>query len=532
MSNEYLLDAEDLLISRTNLQGKITYANPAFVKASGYSLDELLGADHNLVRHPDMPPEAFEDLWSTVHKGQLWQGLVKNRRKNGQFYWVKANVLPLVEQGKVVGYASLRVCPDPSQVKQAEAIYQAFNKQSKPAMRLKCGELKPASAWQGLLNLPFTHSSFLFPLALFLINGLLLGLASLFILSEAPVEKTAHPFNQLGLILLAGLAIIFNLFVLLMYRLLHQPAKALQNFALQMAAGNLTFPTPDANSSDLGRLTDALSIMQRGLFSIAQDVYQSVEEVTPSISSIHQSNLSISQQVSEQADSIKTMASTLEELTGHVQENAGYSKKADTLALASAQKTQEVEQVTQEASAAMHTTEQLTAKMSGILESLQSLSFQTNILALNAAVEAARAGEEGRGFAVVAGEVKKLATRSSQAATEASKLINSVSQQITATAAYVTTIQTHASQVNQGSQKLKSLMSGIERASRQQSAEVAQITQEASAIRQNIHTSNQHAESTTQATHQLQEEAQQLDAAVRAFRIHPSGQELKIEIYQ
>ena len=121
--NELQLDEADLLISRTNLQGKITYANPAFVRISGFTLDELINADHNLVRHPDMPPAAFADFWSTIKQGHVWTGLVKNRCKNGDHYWVRASVVPIEEEGSVIGYASLRVRPERRDVEFAERIY-------------------------------------------------------------------------------------------------------------------------------------------------------------------------------------------------------------------------------------------------------------------------------------------------------------------------------------------------------------------------------------------------------------------------
>ena len=108
---EYLLADDDFLISRTDAKGRITYASPAFVRASGFSLDELMGASHNIVRHPDMPPAAFANLWETIKKGQSWNGFVKNRRKNGDHYWVYANVTPIFDSGQLTGYTSVRVKP-------------------------------------------------------------------------------------------------------------------------------------------------------------------------------------------------------------------------------------------------------------------------------------------------------------------------------------------------------------------------------------------------------------------------------------
>ncbi|WP_445001211.1 methyl-accepting chemotaxis protein [Halomonas mongoliensis] len=123
---EYELQDEHFLISRTDLKGRITYANPAFIEVSGFSHEELIGAPHNLVRHPDMPPEAFANLWETLAAGQSWRGLVKNRRKNGDHYWVDASVTPIIEDGEVMGYASVRVKADRAQVARAEGAYASM----------------------------------------------------------------------------------------------------------------------------------------------------------------------------------------------------------------------------------------------------------------------------------------------------------------------------------------------------------------------------------------------------------------------
>lgn len=96
------------LMSTTDLQSYITHANDTFVQVSGYTLQELQGQPHNMVRHPDMPKAAFADMWFTLKKGEPWSGIVKNRRKNGDHYWVRANAVPMVREGKISGYMSIR----------------------------------------------------------------------------------------------------------------------------------------------------------------------------------------------------------------------------------------------------------------------------------------------------------------------------------------------------------------------------------------------------------------------------------------
>ena len=123
---EYLLRDGAMIVSKTDLKGRITYVNDDFIEASGFTTAELIGQPHNLVRHPDMPPEAFEDLWNTLKAGKPWTGLVKNRRKNGDHYWVVANATPLMEGNQVTGYLSVRGRPTREQVAAAEEAYREF----------------------------------------------------------------------------------------------------------------------------------------------------------------------------------------------------------------------------------------------------------------------------------------------------------------------------------------------------------------------------------------------------------------------
>ncbi|MGK5078973.1 PAS domain-containing protein [Janthinobacterium sp. HLX7-2] len=120
---EINLSDTETIVSATDLQGNITYANPYFIAISGYSAEELIGAPQNILHHPDMPVEAFADFWATIRSGRSWSGMVKNRCKNGDYYWVLANVTPVVEDGVAVGYMSVRTKPSRQQVAQAAALY-------------------------------------------------------------------------------------------------------------------------------------------------------------------------------------------------------------------------------------------------------------------------------------------------------------------------------------------------------------------------------------------------------------------------
>jgi PAS domain S-box-containing protein len=112
-----------LIVSRTDLDGIITHANRSFIEMSGYSEEELIGAPHSILRHPDMPKAAFQDLWDTVQSGKIWQGYVKNLRKDGRYYWVKATVIPNVRGGKIISYTSVRRKPERRKVEECIALY-------------------------------------------------------------------------------------------------------------------------------------------------------------------------------------------------------------------------------------------------------------------------------------------------------------------------------------------------------------------------------------------------------------------------
>ncbi|MGR9014989.1 MAG: methyl-accepting chemotaxis protein [Gammaproteobacteria bacterium] len=125
--NEVHFSKDDPLVSTTDLKGVITAVSPAFAKISGFREQELLGQSHNIIRHPDMPPEAFQSLWETVKAGRTWNGRVKNRCKNGDYYWVDAHVSAIFDNGHIVGYRSLRFKPSRAQVDEAGKLYADLN---------------------------------------------------------------------------------------------------------------------------------------------------------------------------------------------------------------------------------------------------------------------------------------------------------------------------------------------------------------------------------------------------------------------
>ncbi len=123
-NQEFDYPSDEFLMSTTDPQGRMTHCNAAFVRVSGFAMEELMGQPHNIVRHPDMPREAFKDLWTTIGHGRAWSGVVKNLRKDGRYYWVRAYVTPIMEHGKPVGYMSVRVKPTDNEVRAASALYE------------------------------------------------------------------------------------------------------------------------------------------------------------------------------------------------------------------------------------------------------------------------------------------------------------------------------------------------------------------------------------------------------------------------
>lgn len=138
---EHALTETDSIVTKTDLKGMITYANEDFIQICGFTREELVGASHNIIRHPDMPVEAFEDLWKSIKAGRPWTGMVKNRCKNGDFYWVQANITPYYENDKLVGYMSVRSKPSQKQVAETADAYRKFREGKAGNLKIQDGKI-------------------------------------------------------------------------------------------------------------------------------------------------------------------------------------------------------------------------------------------------------------------------------------------------------------------------------------------------------------------------------------------------------
>ena len=418
--NEHLLSSERSLVSTTDLKGRITYCNPPFIEASGYTREELLGQPHNLIRHPDMPEEAFRDMWASISQGRPWAAWVKNRCKNGDHYWVLANVTPLMEGGQPVGFMSVRSVPERADVERAEALYRRMNddlQRGKPRVRFEGGRVMRLG-WPGWIDALAARlrSSWLQMMTM----GMAVGAYAL---------GAALHFTPLGILAAAGLGAAA---CALLMRSLNGPLASLLQVSRRMAAGDLRQPVEVGASGVVGELQAALAQLNVNLQSIVGDARSEVERMEQSIAEIAEGNEDMSGRTESQASNLQQTAASMEEITGTVRHSAEAAHQAAALADSATQVTQNSIEAVQRVSGTMRGISDSSRRIAEISGVLDGISFQTNLLALNAAVEAARVGEQGRGFSVVAGEVRALAQRSAEAAREIRTLIETAQTRIDA----------------------------------------------------------------------------------------------------
>ena len=459
------------LISTTDLKGQITYCNQAFIEVSGFSPEELLGSPHNLVRHPDVPSAVFEHMWQTLKSGQPWMGIVKNRRKNGDHYWVNAYVTPIVDSHcKIIGYESVRIKPTADQVRRAKSLYAriAAGKSAVPASNTLLPLL--------IKGLPVVAVALLgFAVGAFIGNawGALLTAAIAVPLSFAGVQ-----FQNRGLLKLESITRRATSSPLISQ--MYTDSRGL-NARIEM-----TLIAHDAHlHTCLTRVQD--SAHQLGLQAAEADALA------------QGSSIGLERQRQETdliATAINEMAATTQEVAANVMHTADATANATQLLgqgrAITAQTRTAIEKLSVavgETGAAVQQLAQDSQEIGSVVDVIKSIADQTNLLALNAAIEAARAGESGRGFAVVADEVRQLAKRTTDATGQIHQLIEKLQSQ--AQNAVLTTEEGHR-QAEEGVTKvlladeaLAGISSAMDRVA-DMAQQIASATEEQSAVSEEI----------------------------------------------
>ncbi|MBE0508984.1 MAG: methyl-accepting chemotaxis protein [Marinospirillum sp.] len=400
MSREISVDPTSCIISSTDLQGKILACNDYFCEISGYAREELLGADHKIIRHPDMPAEVFADMWQYLKAGKTWIGPVKNRCRNGDYYWVNAYVSPIYDGETITGYQSVRHPLQEADRERAEAIYALWRKGGKPRLPLT-------------RRIGFTLRLFLGMLIPFL--GLVIGWS----------YRVEPPLIDLMVIL--PVSILFT--GLLAYRLT-LPLRDRVERALSMYDNPVSRMIYTGRNDEVGAFDLALRFAELKNLTSINRIGHSADyvgtQVCELVDRMSQADVLSSQQHDE-------LDFTTSAMLGVVDASSAVAERCDQAAVLAV----EAEARSRESHVALNTVMsdfqssivrlqqldqqalQLAERVGNIdamVDTINAIAEQTNLLALNAAIEAARAGDAGRGFAVVADEVRQLATGSQQSA--------------------------------------------------------------------------------------------------------------------
>jgi aerotaxis receptor len=465
-----------------------------------------MGQPHNLVRHPDMPPEAYADMWRSLKEGQSWTALVKNRRKNGDHYWVRANAAPMRRNGQVTGYLSVRTKPSRPETEAAEALYRRFREGRASGLAFHRGLIVRTGLMRWASALQLLPTAWRVRLPLLLLGTVLMAMLALSGLEGALLAGVA-----------ASAAIGLLLCDVFIEAQVTSPLAQILASAQRVASGE-AHDDPGLNRcDDIGLLARAINQAGLNLQSLVADVHEQVAGVQVASQEIAAANNDLASRTEQTASSLEETAAAMEQQTATVRQNSDSAQQASTLAHTA---TQVAAKGGHEVSNVVSTMEMIShssRKIADIISVIDGIAFQTNILALNAAVEAARAGEQGRGFAVVASEVRSLAGRSAAAAKEIKGLIDDSvdkveggSRLVASTGQTMTEVVTQVNRVND-------LIAEITAASKEQSIGISQVGQAVAQLDEMTQQNAAMVEESSAAASSMNEQARRLLGAIKVF---------------
>ncbi|MBY4679010.1 methyl-accepting chemotaxis protein [Marinobacterium arenosum] len=477
------------ILSTTCPKGIIRYVNKDFIKVSGFSEQELLNQNHNIVRHPDMPAAAFDNLWQDLKQQRAWMGVVKNRCKNGNHYWVDAYVSPIIRDGQVVEYQSVRRKPSRELVERAEQLYNRLNTGRKPRMlndrlgltgRLMLGWLLLIGSVLAIGGLSGVFSlDQLVPLLALLPAGALLShwlmrpyrqtVARARRISDNPVARYVYTGrnDDLGWLQLA-LRKLESEAVGIVGRLSDASLQLLSDTRLMAEEAGHTSQEVERQFTETERVAGVITEMSASVQQVAENAGESVDAVRAA-NERAASGITL---VEETVERLHRLCSQILESAGAVRQLAGEAER-----------------------------------ISAIVHTIADIADKTNLLALNAAIEAARAGEQGRGFAVVADEVRDLAVRTRDATQEIETMVADLqrrSQNTVTTmeqgADYAQSTVEQATEANRSLSEITAAMVALLEMNSQVASAVEQQSGAAEGINHSVHAIRDAAEETLQST--------------------------------